>query len=119
MFDRNLNEKLSLGLNGMYRLSKDLMVENLSIVFNTLISSSLPYGANVWHFCSKRNSYKIGKIQERGLRLVYKDYNCSYNEFLEKSEEKCTMYVNRITSMAVCVYEILNIELKPMSDVFL
>ena len=28
------------------------------------------------------------------------------------------MYVNRIKSMAVCVYEILNIELKPMSDVF-
>ena len=101
----------------MYRLSKDLTVENLNIVFNTFISSSFSYGTNVWHFCSKRNSNKIDKLQERGLRLVYRDYNSSYDELLEKSG-KCTMYENRLKSIAVCVYKILKNELKPMSDDF-
>jgi hypothetical protein len=33
-----------------------------------------------WHFCSKANTIKLEKIQERALRFIYEDYNSTYEE---------------------------------------
>jgi hypothetical protein len=35
-----------------------------------------------WHFCSKANTIKLEKIQERTLRFIYEDYNSTYEELL-------------------------------------
>ena len=36
----------------------------------------------VWHFCGKTSNDKLEKIQERALKIVYKDYQSSYDELL-------------------------------------
>jgi hypothetical protein len=35
-----------------------------------------------WHFCSKANTIKLEKIQERALRFIYEDYNSTDEELL-------------------------------------
>ena len=41
-----------------------------------------------WHFCSKRASDKLEKINERALRFVYQDNNSSYEMLLKSVVSK-------------------------------
>jgi hypothetical protein len=49
-----------------------------------------------WHICSKANTIKLEKIQERALRFIYEDYNSTYEELLHiakvPSNEKLLAY---------------------------
>ena len=67
--------------------------------------------------CSKRSCKKIEKIQERALRLTYKDYVSDYELLLAKSK-RCSMYAERLRMLAICVFKILNDQMKPVSKDF-
>lgn len=54
----------------------------------------------VWHFCGKVNNDKIEKIQERSLRILYRDYDASYEELL-KRVDGATMLTARLRIMAL------------------
>jgi hypothetical protein len=43
-----------------------------------------------WHFCSKANTIKLEKIQERALRFIYEDYNSTYEKLLHKMPSQRT-----------------------------
>ena len=73
----------------MYNLQCRLMI------YHTFILSIFNYCPIIWHFCSKNNTAKMGKIQERSLRFVYNDYKIDYNSLLEKSKLP-TLHVRRI-----------------------
>ena len=50
-----------------------------------LKSAILPYLTNchlVWHFCRASDIRRLERIQERGLRAVYKDTKSSYHQLL-------------------------------------
>ena len=49
----------------------------------TLILSNFNYCPVIWHYCSEKNSIKIGKIQERALRFIYEDYDYSYEIYFK------------------------------------
>ena len=48
----------------------------------SFVASNFNYCPLVWHFCGVSNSNKMEKIQERCLRIVYKDYDSSYDRLL-------------------------------------
>jgi hypothetical protein len=109
----NLCKKAGRRLNCMARLCNLLNEECLSQLMDAFINSSFNYCTSVWHFCGNRLSRKIEKMQERALRLVYKDHVSSYSGLLLKSG-KCTMYNQRINNIAVCVFKLLQGDLKPV-----
>ena len=51
---------------------------------NAFITSQFSYAPVVWMFHSRKQNHHINRIHERALRLVYKDYNSSFDELLEK-----------------------------------
>ena len=61
---------------------------------------------------------KIENLQKRALRLLYNDYEISYEELLLKSD-KATMNVNRLRIMCTEIYKTIN-NLNPdfMRDLF-
>ena len=51
---------------------------------NAFITSQFSYAPAVWMFHSRKQNHHINRIHERALRVVYKDYNSSFDELLEK-----------------------------------
>ena len=80
--------------------------------------SNFEYCAVVWHFCGKMNNNKIEKIQKRRLRIVYSDYNATY-ENLPTRLGTITMLQRRVCKILIEVYKSIN-EMNPafLNDTF-
>ena len=89
------------------RIGKNLCKLSRMTIFHTFIISNFNFCPLSWHFCSKSNTNKIEKNQERALRFVYDDYNSLYTELLSKA---ClpTLETRRIRTMAIETFKILN-----------
>lgn len=112
-----LCRKAAKRLNCMGRLSKILSQECLIKIFDAFIRSSFSYCTVIWHFCGKRLSKKVEKIQERALRLTYQDFRSDYMLLLENSGRH-TLYDIRVKNIAVNVFKVLNNLLKPVKHDF-
>ena len=94
IIDSNLNfsehinticKKASQKIGVLMRL-RNLIPENAKLVlFKTAILPYLTYCHLVWHFCKASDSRKIERLQERGLRAVFRN-NTSYPELLKRAE---------------------------------
>ena len=56
------------------------------VLFKTAILPYLTYCQLVWHFCRASDSRKIERLQERGLRAVYKDHYATHSELLTTAQ---------------------------------
>ena len=56
------------------------------VLCKTAILPFLLYCQLNWHFCKASDSRKIERLQERGLRPVYKDHHATYSELLKRAE---------------------------------
>ena len=61
-------------------------VEKLRIVMNVFVMSQFSYCPLVWMFHDRLVNEKINKIQERALRIAYKDDCSSFKDLLRKAE---------------------------------
>jgi hypothetical protein len=60
-----------------------------------------------WHFCSKANTIKLEKIQERALGFIYEDYNSTYEELLHIAKVP-SLQIRRMRTMALECFKILH-----------
>ena len=59
----------------------------------------------VWHFCSSSDTRKLERLQERGLRAVYKEKHSSYLQLLERA--KLPKLLNsRLQNMSILMYKV-------------
>ena len=89
------------------RIGKTLCKLSRMTIFHTFILSNFKFCPLSWHFCSKTNTNKFEKIQERALRFVYDDFNSSYTELLTKANLP-TLETRRIRTMAIETFKILD-----------
>ena len=99
--------KVARQLNVLRRLSSLLDQDSRMAIFRAFIVSN--YCPLVWHFCGKRNTSKIEKLQERALRFVFNDFTSSYDNMLEKAElTKLTLSCIKKKTLALEVYKALH-----------
>ena len=96
----NPSLRLSEVLNVLLRLSKFLTIETKILIYKSFIKSSFNFCPLVWHFCSKTSSAKMEKLQYRALRLVFNDFDSSYETLLERVNMP-TLHISRIILIAV------------------
>ena len=87
MFDshvKSLCKKASQKLNALSRVAYQLDFNQRKLLMNAFITSQFSYAPVVWMFHSRKQNHHINRIHERALRVVYKDYNSSFDELLEK-----------------------------------
>ena len=109
-FSYHINElciKAGRQLNALSRLSRKIDFKTRSIVFRSFICSNLDYCAIVWHFCNREDTIKIERIYERGLRIVYKDFDSNYETLLNRSNFP-TLELRRQRTIATEVFKALN-----------
>ena len=97
-------KKAGRQLNAMARISNFLDLDSRKMIFNSFIRSHFNYCPLVWHFCGKQNSDKLEKIQERALRIMYKNYESSYDELLKLSGTQ-TLLLQRLKIMVLEVFK--------------
>jgi hypothetical protein len=56
-----------------------------------------------WHFCSKANTIKLEKIQERALRFIYEDYNSTYEELLHIAKVP-SLQIRRMRTLKLAIF---------------
>ena len=120
-FDEHVDDlckKASKSLNVLKRFSKILSIENKKRIFHSFIASQFNYCPIIWHFCYKRKTYMMEKIQERALRFVFNDRDTTYCNLLIKIN-KDTMHVQRLKQLLNLVYKCVN-QLGPsnLNDLF-
>ena len=62
----------------LMRLRNLIPMKSKLILFKSAILPFLTYCHLVWHFCKASDTRKLERLQERGLRAVFKDNNSSY-----------------------------------------
>ena len=112
--DKNLNydthiqqifKKAGNHLNALKRLSSYISINHKMPIFRCFILCHFQFCSTVWHFCGVRNTKKMEKIQERGLRFVYCDYISDYDSLLCKSKMP-SLKLWREKNIAIQTYKI-------------
>ena len=65
----------------------------------------LTYCHLVWHFCKASDTRKLERLQERGLRAVFKDNNSTYEQLLEKADLP-TLLNSRLQDLCILMYKV-------------
>ena len=108
-------------LNSIYRLSSSntLNATTKNVLIESFVYSNFNYCPLVWHFCSPGSVRKMEKIQERALRLLTNETECTY-EHLLSIVNKPSLEIRRQRTLATEVFKTIN-NLNPdyMKDIFI
>ena len=69
-----LCNKVSRKINALGWIANYMSLEKRRIVIKTFIESQFSYCPLIWVFHSRTIYYKINRLYERALRIVYSDY---------------------------------------------
>ena len=94
-------------LHALIRLQMFLNFEEKKTLINSYFYSNFNYCPLVWMFSSAKSLNKVESLQKRALRFLYEDYVSSYEELLQKAGKE-TMKVNRLRSLCIEIYKLIN-----------
>ena len=77
-----MSKKAGQKLNALSRIASCMTFDQRRLILNSFITSDSPYCPIVWMFHSRKLNERINHIHERALRIVYKDFNSSFEELL-------------------------------------
>ena len=79
-FARMINNQF----NVMIRFRKLIAISNMMRLYVAFILAHFHYCSSVWHFCTSRNSDKLGALNKRILRFILRDIVLPDSQLLEK-----------------------------------
>ena len=74
-------------LNALFRVSANMNSDKCTLLVNSFIKSHFSYCPLIWMFCNWKSMRKVSKIQELYLRLMTNNYELSYEELLDLTNE--------------------------------
>ena len=60
------------------------VIPTMAQVYKSAILPHLTYCRLVWHFCKASDTRGLERLQERGLRAVFRDTHLNYQQLLDK-----------------------------------
>ncbi len=84
-----------------------LPVESKLTIFNAFIVSNFLYCPVVWHMCSKSDTKKVQKVQDRSLCFIYRKFESDYKSLLNL-DERSSLYMDRLRTIVTEVYKAIN-----------
>ena len=76
------------------------------VLFKSAVLPYLTYCHLVWHFCKSSDARnKLERLQERGLRAVYRDKYTSYSQLLKRTELP-TLMNRRLQDICILMYKV-------------
>ena len=94
-------------LKALLRIFPYLKNDKKKVIYNTMIQSQLNYCPLVWMFCSRRSNSMINTVQERALRLTYKDNENNFQTLLNENKET-SVHLRNLQFLMTEIYKIKN-----------
>ena len=88
-------------------MSHILKFAKMRLLIKSFVESQFSYCPLIWMFCSRSMNNKINKLQERALRILYKDYDSSFEDLVEKDNSD-KIHDRNIKLFAKEVYKVEN-----------
>ena len=82
---KKICRKVSQQIAVLKRMKKLLPLKLREHLYRAFIAPHFNYCAESWHFCSKRSTEKLEKLNERALRFVYQDKASTYETLVVKN----------------------------------
>ena len=91
--DHNLNfkeyikylcNKASQKINALSRFASSMNFEQRRLIMNSFVICHFSYCPVVWMFHSRKLNARINRVHERALRVVYRDFDSSFQELLSR-----------------------------------
>jgi len=101
----NVCKKASQRIVVIMRLRNLITTETKLNLVNAPILPHLTYCQVVWHFCRASDTRRLERVQERGLRAVFKDKQSSYQQLLVKAKLP-TLYNRRLQDTCILMYKV-------------
>ena len=98
----NVCKKASQRIGVLPRLKNLIPTEAKLLLYKAAILPHLTHCHLTWHFCKASDRRKLERIQERGLRAVFKDKHSSYEKLLAKADIP-SLYNRRLKSYRLLV----------------
>ena len=92
-------------LSALRRIVPFLTFNKKRTLLKSFFESQFSYCPLVWMFHSRKANNKINRLHERALRLIYNDYNSSFDQLLEK-DGSVSIHHRNIHSLSVQMYKI-------------
>ena len=89
-------KKASQRIGVLMRLRNLIPTKAKLMLFKSAVLLYLTYCHLVWNFCRCSDGRKLERLQERGLRAVYRDKHASYQQLLERAELPTLLNAYRI-----------------------
>ena len=102
-----LCKKVSSKLHALARISNYMCQDKLRVLMKSFIESQFSYCPLVWMFHSRTLNNRINKLHERGLRLVYKDSQHTFEELLHK-DQSFSIHHRNLQKLATEMYKAYN-----------
>ena len=114
----NLCKRASQKMHALARVSPFMDPDKLRLLMNSFIKSQFSYCPLIWMFHDRGLNSKVNKIQERALRIVYKDSHADY-ETLLKLDNAVSIHQRNLQYLMIEIYKTKN-NLNPsfMSEIF-
>ena len=113
-----LCRKAAYKLHALRRIRKYLTVEKAKLLANAFINGQFTYAPLIWMFAIKSSISKICKIHLRTLQIVYNNYDKSYQDLLNFSND-ISIHQKHLRLLAIEVYKsLMNINPEFMWEFF-
>ena len=115
---KTLCKKVNQKVSALARIAGILPFQKRHILLKTFIESQFSYCPLIWMFCSGTMNRKINHIHERALRIVYRDYESSFEDLLKK-DKSLTFHHRNIHQVAIEMFKVKH-DLSPpfMKEIF-
>ena len=80
----NIIKKVDSKLSALSRLTKFMTLQKKGTLYRAFCESQFKYCFLTWTFHVRKTYYKINRLQESALRLIYNDHISSFEELLSK-----------------------------------
>ena len=103
----SLCRKASQKLNALARVAQYMNLAQRSLIMNAFIFSQFGYCPLVWMFNSRKLNNRINNIHERALRIVYRDYESTFQQLL-KQNKSVSIHQRNLQILATEIFKTKN-----------
>ena len=104
---KELCQKISRKLCAFSRIRPFLNREKAKILLKSIVMSNFSYCPLIWMFCSKFANNEINRTNKRALRVLYEDYDSSFEQLLEK-DGSITVHQKNLQILMTEIYKTTN-----------
>ena len=112
------SKKAGQKLSALIRISKFLKFNQKRTLMKAFIEGQFGYCPLLWMFSGKTSNNRINKLHERALRVVYSDYNSTFDDLLRR-DGSVSIHDRNIRILATELFKVKNnLSNHIMNDIF-